>query len=318
MKPPVLIDVPLPSYIDELITPLCEPHAWEEAFDEHSGPPLCERIEGLYVYAHPILDGPFLDRFPRLKVISNFGVGMDHCDLDAVAERSIVAGNTPGAVDGATADLAMAILLAAARNVVVGDHFARSKEFTHFDPSLLLGKEVHGSTLGIFGMGRVGQAIAKRALGFDMKVLYHNRRQRPNDEATLGVEYVTREELLSRSDFVCLSLPLSPETHHYIGDSEFDLMGKDAILVNVARGPVVDHDALYTALVEKKIRCAAIDVTEPEPLPRDHRLLSLENLVITPHLGSAAYRSRRRMGEMTAANLKAGLDGAELPWPARP
>jgi len=260
------------------------------------------------------VDGPFLDLFPRLKVVSNFGVGVDHIDLVAAARRGIPVGNTPGAVDGATADLTMAILLAAARNVVAGDRFARSSAFTHFDPSIFLGAEVHESTLGIIGLGRVGRQVARRARGFDLRVLYHNRRRDLEAEATLGVVYASLPDLLASSDFVTLNVPLTPETRNLIGEKELRLMRRDAILVNVARGGVVDHEALHRALKDGTIRAAAIDVTEPEPLPRDHPILALENLVITPHLGSAAERTRFRMAEMAVANLKAGLEGRELPW----
>jgi glyoxylate reductase len=223
-------------------------------------------------------------------------------------------GNTPGAVDGATADLTFAILLACARNVVVGDRFARSEAFTHYDPSILLGADVHASTLGIIGMGRVGRGVAKRARGFDMRVLYHNRRRDLDAERELGVEHAALDDLLSRSHFVSLNVPLTPETRGMIGARELRLMRRDAILVNVARGGVVDHDALHQALVDGTIAGAAIDVTEPEPLPRNHPLLGLENLVITPHLGSAAGRTRRRMAEMAVQNLLAGLEGRPLPW----
>ena len=307
-KPIVLIDVRPPKNIEQLLEPLC---TWE-LFDAVSD---AAQVHGLYVYGHPIIDGPFLDQYPNLKIVSNFGVGIDHVDLKAAAERGVLVGNTPGAVDGATADTAMAILMATARNVVIGDRYARSKEFTHYDPSLLLGVEVHGNTLGICGMGRVGRELAKRARGFDMQVLYHNRTRRPEDEAELGVKYATREELLSTCQFVCLTLPLTPETAHYIAAPELELMRDDAILVNVARGGVVDHDALFNALTNGQIRSAAIDVTEPEPLPRDHPLLRLDNLVITPHLGSAANHTRQRMAEMAAQNLLAGLEGSPLSWP---
>lgn len=310
-KPIVLIDVSPPKNIEKLLEPLC---TWE-LFDSVSDP---NHVHGLYVYGHPIIDGAFLDQYPNLKIVSNFGVGIDHVRLDDAAERGVLVGNTPGAVDGATADMAMAILMACARNVIIGDHFARSRKFTHFDPSLMLGVEVHGNTLGICGMGRVGRQVARRARGFDMQVFYNNRNRRPDDEAELGVQYTSREELLSTCQFVCLTVPLTPETTNYISTAEFEIMRDDAILVNVARGGVVDHDALYTALTTGQIRAAAIDVTEPEPLPRDHPLLGLENLVITPHLGSAADRTRQRMAKMAAENLQLGLEDRPLRWPVAP
>jgi glyoxylate reductase len=308
-RPLVLVDVPLPPMILELLEPLCDLGSWEEAEG-----PRGARAAGLFTYGHPEVGERLLERLPALRVISNFGVGVDHVDLAAAAARGIPVGNTPGAVDGATADLTFAILLACARNVLSGDRYARSADFTRFDPSLFLGAEVHGSTLGIVGMGRVGRGVARRARGFDMEVLYNNRRRDPEGERETGASYASLEDLLSRSHFVTLNVPLTPDTRGLIGSRELALMRPDAILVNVARGGVVDHDALYRALAGGRIRGAALDVTEPEPLPRDHPLLRLENLVITPHLGSAAGRSRRRMAEMAARNLAAGLEGAPLPW----
>lgn len=315
-KPLVLIDVSLPPTILELMEPLCNLQMLGEAIDR----PEADRreVSGLFTYGHDLIDGVLMDRLPALKVVSNFGVGVDHIDVAAAAERGVAVGNTPGSVDGATADLTMSLLLAVARNVVIGDRFARSAEFTHHDPSLLLGVDVHESTLGIVGMGGVGRQVARRARGFDMHVLYHNRRRDVETEKTLGVEYASLEDLLSRAHFVTLNVPLTPETRHLIGERELGLMRADSILVNVARGAVVDHVALEQALRDGRIRGAALDVTEPEPLPRDHPLLKLDNLVITPHLGSAAERTRRRMAEMSAENLQAGLEGRKLRWEVTP
>jgi glyoxylate reductase len=310
-KPLVLVDVPLLPFMQQQVVAFCETRAWNvlEGGDANQ----LQEIQGIYSCAHPRVDGPLMDRLPSLKVISNFGVGVDHIDLRAAAARKIPVGNTPGAVDGATADLTMALLLAAARNVVAGDRYARGPEFTRYDPGHLLGWEVFGSILGIVGMGRVGRQVAKRARAFDMRVLYHNRRRNPEAEAALEVEYASLDALLAQSHFVTLNVPLTPETTHLIGKTELRKMRPDGILINVARGPVVDHEALHRALKEKWIAAAAVDVTEPEPLPRDHPLLSLDNIVVTPHLGSATTRTRIRMGEMAAANLAAGLQGTVLP-----
>jgi glyoxylate reductase len=212
--------------------------------------------------------------------------------------------------------MTMALVLAAARNIVIGDRFARSAEFLHYDPSLLIGTEVHESTLGIVGMGAIGRQVAKRALGFDMRVQYHNRNRDHATEQALGVEYASLLDLLASSHFVTLNVNMTPATHHLIGEPELRAMRGDAILVNAARGGFVDHDALYRALTEGWIHAAALDVTEPEPLPRDHPLLQLDNLTIMPHLGSAADRSRQKMAEMSVRNLRAGLQGSELPYPA--
>jgi glyoxylate reductase len=254
-----------------------------------------------------------LDRFAGVKVVSNFGVGVDHIDVRAATVRNIPVGNTPGILDGATADLAFALILAAGRRVVEGDRYARGPNFTRYDPSYMLGREVHSSTLGIFGMGRIGRQVALRARGFGMKVLYHNRNRNDEAEITVGARYATKDELLGTADYVVLTLPLTPETRGMIGRPELAKMKPTAVLVNVARGPVVDKEALTDALTAKRIFAAALDVTDPEPLPRDHPLLKLENVIITPHLGSATEETRRRMAELSVVNLFAGLEGKPLP-----
>lgn len=309
--PPVLLDLSLPNFLRDQIESFCEIWPWDVF--ETGSPESLKMVEGLYIYGHPQIDGPLLDRLPSLKVISNFGVGYDHIDVPAAHRRDVAVGHTPGAVDGATADMAMALLLGAARNLVSGDRFARSREFTHYDPGLNLGHEVHGSTLGIIGLGRIGQEVARRALAFDMEVLYHNRRQNVLAEKRLEVTYVSLDELLERSHFVSLNTPLTAETRNLIGREELQMMRQDAILVNTARGGVVDHDALTEALREGWIAGAALDVTEPEPLPRQHPLLSEERAIILPHLGSATVRTRTSMGKMAAENLAAGLKGQKLP-----
>ena len=253
-------------------------------------------------------------------MISNFGVGVDHIDVSAAAERGIPVGNTPGILDGATADMAFALLLAAGRRLVEGDRFARGPDFLHYDPSYMIGRELHGSTLGIIGLGRIGEQVARRARAFDMTVLYCNRRRRLAAEATLGVRHVAQDQLLAESDHVVLTVPLTPHTQRLIGQAELARMKPTAILVNVARGAVVDTAALTEALASRRIWAAALDVTDPEPLPRDHPLLRLDNVIITPHLGSATEQTRRRMAEISVDNLRAGLAGQPLPFrvPAKP
>jgi glyoxylate reductase len=266
-------------------------------WDESEGSEALATCVGVITYGHPAVDGSLMDRMPNLKVISNHGVGVDHIVVADAHERGLPVGNTPGCLDAATADMTMALLMASARNVVIGDHFARGPEFTHYDPSILIGHEVTGSTLGIVGMGRIGKQVAKRARAFDMKILYHNRR---------------------RDDVVALNCPLTEETTGMIGKAQFELMKPSATLINMARGPVVVTDDLYETLKAGRIRSAALDVTDPEPLPRNHPLLELENLVIAPHLGSASHRTRQRMMEMTVQNLAAGLAGQSLPYPVLP
>jgi glyoxylate reductase len=273
-----------------------------------------ERVAGIYTYGHPVVDAGLLGRLPAVRVISNFGVGVDHIDLAAAAARGIPVGNTPGILDGATADMAFALLLAAGRRLVEGDRYARGPRFLHYDPSYMLGREVHGSTLGIIGLGRIGEQVARRARAFAMTVLYHNRRRRPAAEEALGVRYVSRDELLAASDYVVLTVPLTAQTHGLIGRAELARMKPTAVLVNIARGPVVDTGALTEALAARRMYAAALDVTDPEPLPRDHPLLRLDNVIITPHLGSATEQTRRRMAEVSVDNLLAGLSGRPLPF----
>ena len=268
-------------------------------------------VDGIYVYAHIKISPELMDSIPKLKVISNFGVGCDHVDLAAAKERGIPVGNTPNVLDGATADITFALLLAGARNIVTGDHFARGPDFLEYDPSFMLGQEVHHQTLGIVGMGNIGYQVARRAMGFDMKILYHNRKPSPRAEE-VGARYVALEELLAESDFVALNMPLTDETRGMIGARELGLMKESAVLVNAARGGVIDHDALLETMRVGKLHCAALDVTEPEPLPRNHPLLELDNIIVIPHLGSATEQTRQAMSSRSVENLLAGLAGEEL------
>jgi glyoxylate reductase len=287
-------------------------------WDASPGNPALKFIRGLVTYGHPRVDGSLLDCCPEVRVVSNLGVGVDHIDVAACLARNVAVGNTPGCLDASTADMTFALLLAAARNVVTGDAFARGPEFTHYDPSRLIGHEVTGSTLGIIGFGRIGRQVARRAAGFDMRVLYYGRTRQQAAEQTLRAEYAELPRLLAESDFVTLNCPLTEETRNLIGAAELAQMKPTAILINMARGGVLDHAALLQALQQGTIARAALDVTEPEPLPRNHPLLSLPNVVIAPHLGSASDKTRRRMQEMTVENLKAGVQGEPLPYAVRP
>ena len=282
-------------------------------WDTSVGSAALEKCVALLTYSHPAVDGGLMDRMPNLRVISNHGVGVDHINVADADQRGIPVGNTPGCLDAATADMTMALLMASARNVVVGDHYARSPEFVHYDPAILIGQEVTGSTLGIVGMGRIGKQVAQRAKAFDMRVLYHNRRRDAAAERTFGVEYRTLDDLLRECDFVTLNCPLTRETTGLIGRRELELMRPGATLINMARGPVVVTRDLYEILQAGRIRGAALDVTDPEPLERNNPLLSLTNVVIAPHLGSASNRTRQRMMEMTIENMAAGLAGKALP-----
>jgi glyoxylate reductase len=307
--PRVVADGPLAPAILKLLKDRVELLPWSVAAEGSLEP-----VDGLYTYGHPPVDGALLDRLPSLKVISNYGVGVDHIRLADARQRDIPVGNTPGILDGATADLGFALLLASARRLIEGDRYARSPEFTVYDPGYMLGREVHSATLGIVGLGRIGQQVARRARGFDMQVLYHNRRRRPEIEADMGVSYASFDELLVKSDYVMLTCPLTPESTGLIGATALAKMKPTATLINIARGAVVDTQALLTALETGQILAAALDVTDPEPLPRGHRLLELPNVTIVPHLGSATVETRQRMAEVSVENLLAGLEGRTLPF----
>lgn len=306
----VLTNTRLSPEILEMLTPSCAVTVWQGDATE---PSILAECEGLFVYGHPKIAAPLMDRMPNLRVISNFGVGVDHINLTDAKARGIWVGNTPNLVDGATADMTFALLMAVARNLVIGDRYARSAQFTVYDPNLLHGYEVHGATIGIVGMGNIGKQVARRARGFDMTILYHNRNRDEAAEADLGATYLPLVELLAQADYVTLNLPLTPETRHLIGRDQLRSMKPTAFLINVARGGVVDHDALVEALQQGWIAGAAIDVTEPEPLPRDHPLLQLDNVVIAPHLGSATRQTRYAMARRAVDNLLAGLEGRPLP-----
>jgi glyoxylate reductase len=301
----VLADLPLSESITKLMAPHVDLVPWHAIDDS---------IAAIFTYGHPTVDAALLDRMPNVRVVSNFGVGVDHIDVKAATVRHIPVGNTPGVLDGATADMAFTLILAAGRRLAEGDRYARGPDFLRYDPSFILGREIHGTTLGIFGLGRIGSQVAKRARGFDMRVLYHNRTRRPDLEQSLGVSHSTRDELLAKADYVVLTMPLTEATRHFIGRAELAKMKPTSILINVSRGPVVDTDALTEALTKRTIYAAGLDVTDPEPLPRGHPLLSLPNVTIAPHLGSATEQTRQRMAEMSLENLLAGLTGKALPF----
>ncbi|MCY4402506.1 MAG: D-glycerate dehydrogenase [Candidatus Poribacteria bacterium] len=314
-SPKIFITRPIPDSVLVQIQDECDVDMWHTSAIL---PPIAEKIpplDGLMTYGHEPVTAEMFDTSPNLKVVSVVGVGYDHVDEDAARERGIALGHTPGVLSDTTADMTWALLLASARNVVPAhNHVQVEKQWHYYDPNILWGYDVHHSTIGIVGMGRIGYAVAKRALAFDMKVLYYKRNRRHDWEEELGIEYTELDHLLNVSDFVTLHVPLTDETTRMIGKAEFDLMKSTAILINIARGPVVDHDALYNALKDGQIAGAALDVTEPEPINTDHPLLDLDNLIIAPHLGSATIQTRMKMATMAMENLFAGLKGERLPY----
>jgi glyoxylate reductase len=301
----------------DMIAAAADMELWEE-----DAPPPAEVLmeksrhaDGLLSLLTDRIDARLMDAAPRLRTISNMAVGYDNIDVAAATERGILVGNTPGVLSETTADFAFALLLATARRVVEADRYVREGRWKTWSSMILLGQDVHHATLGIIGCGRIGLEVAKRARGFDMKVLYHNRTRRTRaDEKAFGLEYVPDlSELLSRSDFVTIHAALTPQTHHLIGAHELARMKPTAILINTARGGVVDQKALYEALKSRRLLAAGLDVTEVEPILLDDPLLTLDNLVIAPHIGSASVATRTRMALMAAENLLAGLQGKTPP-----
>lgn len=254
------------------------------------------------------IDAEMLDHAPELSVISQMAVGVDNIDLGACAERGIVVGHTPDVLTETVADTAFALLAAIVRRLPEGEREVRSGKWGPWEMFHLAGGDLHGTTIGIVGMGRIGQAIARRAVGFDMEVIYAS----PSPE-DIAAEHVTLSDLLERSDHVVLCTRLDESTRHLISTDQLSLMRPTSYLVNVARGPVVDTGALVAALFEGRIAGAALDVTDPEPLPPDHPLLDLDNCLVVPHIASASVRTRRAMASLAIDNLIAGLNGWALP-----
>jgi glyoxylate reductase len=277
-------------------------------------------IAGLLSMLSDRIDGAVMDAAGSgLKVISTYSVGVDNIDLAEATRRGISVGHTPDVLTDATADFAFALLMAAARRVAEADRYVRAGHWRTWGPSTLLGAEVHGATLGIVGFGRIGQAVARRASGFAMRVLFNNHQaENKTIPADLHVESVDLDTLLREADFVSLHVPLTDQTRQLFDSHLFAKMKPGAILINTARGAIVDQAALYEALSSGKLAAAGIDVCDPEPLPMDSPLLTLENLVIAPHIASAGKQTRERMAVMAAENLLAGLRGEKLPHCANP
>jgi glyoxylate reductase len=312
-KPKVFVTRIIPDAGFDLVKAACEVDLWTDELP----PPyevLLERVrgvDGLLCLLTDRIDAQLMDTAgPQIKVISNHAVGFDNIDIPAATARNIPVGNTPGILTDATADFAFSLLVSAARRVVEGDRYVRAGQWKTWGPSILLGPDVTGATLGIIGYGRIGQAVAKRASGFDMRILYYD--PMVIDPAVPGAA-VDLETLLRESDFVSLHTVLNEETRHLINRDTLALMKPSAILINTSRGPVVDGQALYEALKANQIFAAALDVTDPEPLPMDSPLLELDNVVIAPHIASASKPTRDKMSLMAAQNLLAGVNGQRLP-----
>lgn len=267
---------------------------------------------GIYCMLTDRIDRALLRTAPHLEVVSTMAVGVDNIDIEACEEFGVAVGHTPDVLTESTADLAWAILMAASRRLPEGIEAVRSGGWGEWDPEGLLGLDVSGTVLGVIGMGRIGRAVVERAQGFDMRVQYVSRR--PID---VPATRVIMKELLATSDHVLVAVPLTADTRGLIGRAELSAMQPTANLVNISRGPVVDTDALVDALTSGTIRCAALDVTDPEPIPADHPLVSLANCLIVPHIGSATLRARTAMADLAADNLIAALLGDPMPAPYR-
>ncbi|MCA9472095.1 MAG: D-glycerate dehydrogenase [Nitrospirales bacterium] len=321
-KPPILLTRRIPQAGLDLLDRFCEVRMWEkeavvptEWLMEH-----VPSAKGLVCLLTDQIDKPVLDVASSLKVVSTMAVGYDHINIAECTRRGIPVGYTPGVLTETTADFAFALMMAAARRVVEGASFVKEGRWKTWSPTFLLGQDLHEATLGIVGFGRIGQAMARRAKGFSMRVLAccASKQVGPQDEGLQDVEFRDFQTVLKESDFVSLHVPLTPQTHHLIGKTELQRMKTSSILINTARGRVIDSDALYEALGHHVIAYAALDVTDPEPIPVNDRLLTLSNCLIVPHIASASVATRSKMAVMTADNLLAGLKGERLPFIVNP
>ena len=305
----------------DLIEKFAELELWPD--DEPPSPEqlmeAMSNVDGAIINVMDRIDAPLLDAAPKLRVLSQVAAGLDNIDIPEATKRDIMVGYTPGVLAKSTADLAFALLLAVARRVVESDKWVREGNWKiSHHPMFWLGSEVNGSTLGILGLGGIGLEMAKRGLGFDMKVLYHSRTRKRDLEKEYGLKYASFKRVLAESDFLSIHVPLTPQTNHFIGEKQLKMMKPSSILMNLSRGPVVDTNALHQALTKGTIAGAGLDVFDPEPVPTDHPILGLDNVVVLPHIGSASNRSRRDMHLLAARNLVAGLNGNRLEECANP
>jgi len=314
LKPKVYIARPVPAEVEAFISKYCQYEKWNGP-EPITRSQLLKQIsdaEGLLITGEKI-DDEFLDHAPRLKAVSNISVGYNNFDLEAMKKRSIIGTNTPGVLDETVADLALALMLSAARRLPEMDKLVKDGKWGNKSDEPLFGVDVHGKTLGIIGMGRIGESIARRGkFGFNMEVLYHNRRRKSEVEETLSTTYSSLDYLLRESDFVLLMVPYTPETRHLMGREQFALMKKSAIFINTSRGQTVDEKALIEALRNKEILAAGLDVFEKEPVSHDNPLLAMPNVVTLPHIGSATHQTRFDMAMLAAKNLVAVVTGREI------
>jgi len=321
VRPKVYITRRIPPQALENIAKSCDYRIWD-----HEDQPIPTEVldreiadcDGVLTLLTERWDGVRLDKAPRLKVVANMAVGFDNINVADCTERGVLVTNTPGVLTETTADLTWALILAAARRIPEADRLVRAGEWRTWSPMFMTGQDVHGATLGIIGFGRIGQAVARRARGFNMKVIYYGRARNPVAEQEYEAEYQPLDDLLKAADFVSLHVNLSAETRGLIGERAFSLMKPTAVLINTARGGIVDEAALYEALTTGRIWAAGLDVFEREPAQPDHPVLQLSNLVALPHIGSASINTRIRMATLAAENLVAALTGLKPPTPVNP
>ena len=299
----------------KMVQDFCQADVWPDDLPP-SHEVIVDRVRGvdglLCLLTDPIDAAVIEAAGPELKVISSYAVGVDNIDVAAATARGIPVGNTPGVLTDATADLAFALLLAAGRRVVEGDRLVKAGGWKTWGPGFMLGADLQGATLGIVGFGRIGRALARRASGFGMHIIFSEPGQAAPEPGVAAAQ-VDFETLLHESDFISLHCPLTSETRNLINAASLAKMKRTAVLVNTSRGPVVDQVALYEALASQRIFAAGLDVTVPEPLPADSPLLTLENCIVVPHIASASWQTREKMSGMAAENLIAGLKGERLP-----
>lgn len=320
-RPKVYIARRLPQAAIDIVAAACDYASWDS--EERPVPRdvlLREAAgaEGLLTILSDRIDAELLDAAPRCRAIANMAVGYDNADVPELTRRGVLLTNTPGVLTETTADLAWALLMAAGRRLVEGHKLIEAGGWTSWSPMFMVGQDIYGATLGIVGAGRIGSAVARRATGFGMRVLYHNRRPAPELEAQTGAQYAALDDLLRESDFVVVALPLTAETRGMIGAREFALMKPTSVFVNVARGPIVRELELAEALRQGRPWAAGLDVFEREPIGADHPLLGLPNVVAVPHIGSATVATRTAMATTAARNLVAALAGQPVPNPVNP
>jgi glyoxylate reductase len=320
MGPKVYVTRLIPKRGLDLLCNFAEAKIWQEELPPPREVLLEEvrEVEGLLSLLTDTIDAALMDAAADLKVVSNYAIGYNNIDVQAATERGILVCHTPGVLTDTTADFTFTLLVCVARRVVEAVQYVREGRWMTWGPLLCLGNDIYGSTLGLMGLGRIGSAVAKRATGFEMRILYYDVYRQPNLERELGLIYTDLDTLLQESDFISLHTPLTPETYHMIGGEQFKMMKNTAILINTSRGQVVDQEALYEALVAGEIAGAGLDVTDPEPVHPDDPLLTLDNCIIVPHIASASVATRTLMATMAAENLIAGLQGRMPRNPVNP